>query len=234
MWFSGHESRRSAMHTCRSTRYVSDFEEPPGLFGHLNLLEPRRHFFFEGISCQAWCCWAYTQPPMVLTRTCCKDLWLANGWHCWICNRNGKTGAKDNWRGPFGVRRVESEPHPRRGFTLNALPETCAGCDHVFEWVFYRPRSSCTFCHTLGVRTVCHFLTHTFGDWGDVHQLVFAYLFVPVWQGFPGSTSLDCSGLVDWLEWIRKTFGEERVTGKIPRTSPPSRTMPLQSSKSRS
>jgi len=154
---------------------------------------------------------------MVSTRTCCKDSWLALGWHCWICNRNGKTGTEDDWRGPFGVRTVEMKPRPGRPgqFTYDVTPDACL-CGDVPEYIIYRARSSCWFCHGLGIRTVCRVLTFTFGDWGGcgVHERVFAYLYVPLWRGsgLRISGELDYSGLADWLAWVRKTFGEEHVT----------------------
>ena len=142
---------------------------------------------------------------------CCKESWLARGWHCWTCGRNGNTGTENNWRGPFGRRYLLLENRPGRSdnFRWYMDPDQC-DCGVIFSLSTFHGRSTCSSCHSWGIIVLCRFLNDTFGPWCDVHEFVFSRLYVrpmKIWS--LRSTSEYHSRLAeDWLNWIRNSYGK--------------------------
>jgi hypothetical protein len=155
---------------------------------------------------------------MVGSRQCCADAWLARGWVCWSCTRDGNSGTEYNWRGPFGMRMLRLEPKPGREGCFNWIfvPEECECGEMLFEWDGWHYRSSCPSCHCWGILTVCGFLTDTFGPWSEVHKCIFACLFLPEFFNGTHVQSHNRSELFEaWLLWVYERFGrEDRRTAK--------------------
>ena len=146
---------------------------------------------------------------LVGPRQCCTDAWLARGWSCWFCNRDGNSGTEYNWRGPFGMRILTLEPKPGREgrFNWNYDPTECDCGEELVSWYH---RSSCPSCHCWGILTVCGFPTDTFGPWSEVHKCIFACLFVPEFFISTVVNRLNRSEFSEaWLLWVYEHFGQE-------------------------
>jgi hypothetical protein len=148
-------------------------------------------------------------------RQCCWDLWIARGWYCFICHRRAVNEDPATFdRGPFGSRR----PVILNSRMPNLIQHEPLYCLCGWEFEAYDKIyncASCSQCHFWGCATVVRVLCDRLGDWGDMHDLIFMYLRVPLKKMPWISKEQEYWYMLQWLDRIYRHFGREDLLTRL-------------------
>jgi len=133
---------------------------------------------------------------------CCEEAWLARGWFCRWCGKDGDTGTFEAARGIYG------------GISRDFMdmPSWCECGWELRGWVNYN-LASCGSCWWACTQQLVAFFLKLLGPWSEIHDNIFLCLIEgPCWAARPADEEAD---ILWMLEQIRE-FGLSIACKSVP------------------